>query len=184
METKIVIKNARLSYVTVAEPKTAQGGGTPKYSVSLIIPKDNVPEINKIKSAIDAAKEAAKERFGGKIPANIKTPLRDGDTERPEDAAYANSYFINANTTKKPEVLDKYKQQMDDLSQLYSGCYGHVSVIMYPYNTNGNKGIACGLNNIMKCADGERLGPGSSAASDFADIEVEIIQDDVKELLS
>lgn len=184
METKIVIKNVRLSYVTVAEPRTPQGSDTPRYSVSIIIPKDSLEEINKIKTAIDAAKAIAKEKFGGKVPVNIRTPLRDGDVERPDDPAYANSYFLNANSRNKPEVVDKYKKPMEDLTQLYSGCYGHVSVVMYPYNTNGNKGIACGLSNIMKCADGEPLGSKSTAASDFADIEVEVDLDDVKEILS
>lgn len=184
MENKIVIKNVRLSYVTVEEPRTPQGSDTPRYSVSIIIPKDSLEEISKIKTAIEAAKAIAKERFGGKIPANIKTPLRDGDTERPDDPAYANSYFINANSKKKPEVVDKYKKPMEDLTQLYSGCYGHVSVVMYPYNTNGNKGIACGLSNIMKCADGEPLGSKSTAAADFADIEIDLDLDDVKEMLS
>ena len=98
----------------------------------------------------------------------IKTPLRDGDTERPDDPAYANSYFINANSATAPGIVDADCNPILTRSEVYSGVYGRASINFYAFNSNGNKGIACGLNNLQKIRDGEPLGGKSSAASDFA----------------
>ena len=162
----------RWSYANVWEPKSINGG-TPKYSVSLIIPKSDTKTVGKIRSAIEAAYQdgAVKLRGNGKsVPAlsAIKTPLRDGDAERPDDAAYAGSYFINANSTTAPGIVDASCQRILDRSEVYSGVYGRASVNFYAFNSNGNKGIACSLNNLQKIRDGEPLGGKSSAESDFA----------------
>ena len=108
-------------------------------------------------------------KFGGKIPnkAALKLPLRDGDTER-DDEAYKNSFFVNANSTTAPQIVDRSVQPILDRSEVYSGCYARVSVNFYAFNSNGNRGIACGLGNIQKVRDGEPLGGKSSAADDFA----------------
>ena len=98
----------------------------------------------------------------------IKTPLRDGDKERPDDPAYANAWFINANSTTAPGVVDASCQRIIDRSELYSGVYGRASINFYAYNANGNKGIACGLNNLQKIRDGEPLGGKAKAEDDFA----------------
>ena len=94
-------------------------------------------------------------------------PLRDGDTER-DDEAYKNSFFVNANSTTAPQIVDRSVQPILDRSEVYSGCYARVSVNFYAFNSNGNRGIACGLGNIQKVRDGEPLGGKSSAADDFA----------------
>ena len=98
----------------------------------------------------------------------IKTPLRDGDLERPDDEAYANSYFINANSAAAPGIVDADRQPIIDRSEVYSGVYGRASINFYAFNSNGNKGIACGLNNLQKIKDGEPLGGKSRAEDDFA----------------
>lgn len=172
--TKVITgKNTRFSYLIVNEPKSIDGG-KPKYSVSLIIPKNDTVTIDKIKKAIQAAYEEGQSKLKGNgktvPPLNaIKTPLRDGDVERPDDEAYRNAYFINANSTTKPGVVDADRQPILDTSELYSGIYGRASINFYAFNTNGNKGIACGLNNLQKLRDGEPLGGKSSAEDDFAD---------------
>ena len=99
----------------------------------------------------------------------IKTPLRDGDIEKPDDEAYANSYFLNANSTTAPGIVDADRQPILDRSEVYSGCYGRVSITFYAFNSNGNKGIACGLNNLQKIRDGEPLDGHTRAEDDFAD---------------
>lgn len=43
-----------------------------------------------------------------------------------------------------------------------------MSINFYAFNSNGNKGIACGLGNIQKIRDGEPLGGRTNAADDFA----------------
>ena len=165
--------NTRWSYANVWEPK-AINGGTPKYSVSLIIPKSDTVTINRIKAAIEAAYKEGEAKLKGNgrsVPALsvLKTPLRDGDVERPDDEAYANSYFVNANSATAPGIVDADRQPIIDTSEVYSGVYGRASINFYAFNSNGNKGIACGLNNLQKIRDGEPLGSRASAESDFAD---------------
>jgi hypothetical protein len=165
--------NTRWSYCNAWEPK-AINGGTPKYSVSLIIPKSDKATIAKIKAAIQAAYkegEAKLKGSGRSVPplAALKTPLRDGDAERPDDPAYANAYFVNANSTTAPGIVDADRQEIIDRSEVYSGVYGRVSINFYAFNSNGNKGIACGLNNLQKIRDGEPLGGKSRAEDDFAE---------------
>ena len=172
------------SYLNVNEAKAPIGGGTPKYSVSLIIPKSDTVTIAKIRAAIKAAYEEGESKLKGNskfVPdlEDLKTPLRDGDKDRKGDEAYANSYFINANSTTKPGVVDADRQPILDTSELYSGIIGRASISFYAYNTNGNKGIACGLNNLQKLSDGTPLGGHSRAEDDFADLD-----DDDEDFLS
>jgi len=177
-QTKVVTGTVRFSYLHVWEPHSIEEGQDKKYSVSLIIPKSDKQTLSKIKAAIDAAKEAGKIKFGGKVPANLKTSLRDGDIDRPEDENYAGCYFINANAKTKPGIVDKNVNPILDQDELYSGCYGRASITFYAFNTSGNKGIACGLNNLQKLKDGEPLGGRSSAEADFGGEEALAFEDD------
>ena len=166
-KAKVVTGKVRFSYANVFSPKAAQEGATPKYSVSIIIPKSDTETIAKINKAFEEVKAASAAVFGGSVPKLLKGGLRDGDAEK-DDAAYANSYFINANSVNKPGVVDQDLNPIIDPSEFYSGCFGRASITFYPYNSNGSKGIACGLNNIQKTEDGGKLGGGSNAADDFA----------------
>lgn len=184
-ETKVITGKVRLSYANIFEPKSINGSD-PKYSVSLIIPKDDTQQIEAIEEAINNAILAGESKLvgkNGKVPGNIKLPLRDGDEDRPDDENYANCYFLNANSAKAPAVvgLEKDRSTGKAISlgedDVYSGCYARVSINFYAFNTNGNKGIACGLGNIQKIEDGERLGGGSSAEDDFDFEEVDVEDD-------
>ena len=165
-------KDTRWSYANVWEAKSINGG-TPKFSVSLIIPKTDTVTVQKIKAAIQAAYEEGQAKLKGNgrtVPplTAIKTPLRDGDLERPDDPAYANAYFINANATSAPGIVDIDLNPILTRSEVYSGVYGRASITFYAFNSSGNKGIACGLNNLQKVRDGAPLGGKASAESDFA----------------
>ena len=182
--TKCRIGEVRLSYVHIFQPEATAEGGEKKYSVSLIIPKTNKALLNEIKVAIEVAKQAGVAKFGGKVPANLKTPLRDGDQERPDDDAYAGCYFINASSRTKPGVVKRMKVngqtvmvEVINEEDVYSGCYGFASVNFFAFNTSGNKGIAAGLNNVLKTRDGEYLGGRASAQTDFGDINLEEYDD-------
>lgn len=170
MSVKVVTGKVRLSYANVWEPKAQGEGQKPKYSVSIIIPKEDTETINKINAAIEKAVDEGVAKFGGKKPniKAIKTPMRDGDIEREDDEAYANAFFLNANSYQAPQIVDRSVQPILDKSEVYSGCYARVSLSFYAYNSNGNKGIACGLGNIQKIADGPVLGGKSTATSDFS----------------
>ncbi len=170
MSVKVVTGKVRLSYANVWEPKALTEGAKPKYSVSVIIPKSDTETIKKINEAIAKAVDEGVSKFGGKKPnlKAIKTPLRDGDIEREDDEAYANAFFLNANSYQAPQIVDRSVQPILDKSEVYSGCYARVSLSFYSYNSNGNKGVACGLGNIQKLADGEPLGGKTNASADFA----------------
>ncbi len=162
----------RWSYANVWEPKSINGGSE-KYSVSLIIPKSDTVTLDKIHAAIEAAYQEGQAKLKGNgktVPAlaAIKTPLRDGDLERPDDEAYKNAYFINANSPNAPGIVDADCNRILERSEVYSGVYGRASITFYAYNANGNKGIAVGLNNLQKISDGEPLGSRASAEVDFA----------------
>lgn len=166
--TKVITgANTRFSYFHGWEPVSINGGAE-KYSVSVLIPKDDKATIDAIHKAVDAAIEEGISKFGGKKPNKdaIKLPLRDGDAER-DDEAYKGHYFVNANSTNPPQIVDKAVQPILDRSEVYSGCYGRVSLNFYAFNSNGNKGIACGLGNIQKLRDGEPLGGRTNASDDF-----------------
>lgn len=170
--TKVITgANSRLSYFHGWEPVSINGGAE-KYSVSVLIPKDDKATIDAINKAIDAAMEEGISKFGGKKPnkAAIKLPLRDGDVER-DDEAYKGHYFLNANSTTPPQIVDKAVKPILDRNEVYSGCYGRVSLNFYAFNSNGNKGIACGLGNIQKIRDGEPLGGRTNATDDFTTMD-------------
>ena len=180
--TKVTTGEVRFSYAHVFEPQSIEGS-EPKYSVSILIDKDDKKTLARVKKAIDAAKQAGTAKFGGKIPAILKLPLRDGDVDREDDEVYAGKYFINANCKTKPGLIDKAGNPIIDSTEFYSGCYGHASITFYAFNTSGNKGIACGLNNIMKTRDGEALGGRAKAEDDFADLIASYADDDDDDFL-
>lgn len=170
--TKVVTGKCTFSYLNCWDPKSINGG-TPKFSVSLIIPKSDTKTVNKIKEAIKDAYDEGNSKLKGNsrsVPALsvIKTPLRDGDAERPDDEAYKNSYFINANSPTAPGIVDANCNQIIDRSEMYSGVQGRASINFYAFNSNGNRGIACGLNNLQKLSDGAPLGGKSRAEDDFS----------------
>lgn len=177
--TKVVTGTVRLSYVHIFEPQSIDGGDE-KYSTAILIPKSDKETLRKIKAAVDAAAEEGKSKWGGKIPPTIKRPLRDGDEERPDDGAYAGHFFLNASSKNKPGIAKpigrgadgKTKfQEITDSTEVYSGCYARVSLNFYAFDQKGNRGIAAGLNNVVKVQDGDSLAGRSSVADDFADEE-------------
>lgn len=170
--TKVTTGKIRLSYVHLFEPYAIEGN-EPKYSASLIIPKDDKETLKVIKEAIEEAKELGKSKFGGKTPANLKTPLRDGDEERPDDESYENSFFLNANSRNKPGIVDVNVHPILDETEVYSGCYARVTLNFYAYSASGNKGIAAGLGNVQKLVDGEPLGGFTRAEDEFEAVENE-----------
>lgn len=169
--TKVVTSKVRFSYVHVFEPTAIQEGQTEKYSVSIIIPKKDKALIAKLEAAIVAAAEEGKAKFGGKIPNNLKKPLRDGDLEKEEDENYAGCMFFNASSLRKPGLVDENLDPILDKDEFYSGCFGRASVNFYAFSVSGNKGVAAGLNNIQKLEDGERLGGGATSASEDFGVE-------------
>ena len=168
--TKVIIP-CRISFANIWEPKSINGSEE-KYSVSCIIPKSDKKTLARIHKAVEAAKEIGiSKKWGGKLPPNLKLPLRDGDIDRPDDEAYADAMFVNVNSKDAPQIVDRKVQPIIDPMECGSGDYCNVSVNFYAYNANGNRGIAGGLGNVQKIKSGERLAGRASASSDFTEVE-------------
>lgn len=170
-KTKMTTDTVRLSYVHVWEPSSMKGDekGKKKYSVSVIVPKSNTKLVERINGCVNAAVEdGVKALWKGKRPINLKLPLRDGDLERKDDPAYANSWFFNASSTTQPGIVDVNREEIVNQSEVYSGCYGRVIVNFYPYDVS-SKGVAAGLNHVQKVKDGEPLAGRGNAADEFDD---------------
>ena len=182
--TKVVIP-CRISFANIWKPE-AVNGGDEKYSVSCLIPKSDKKTLACIQKAVEAAKEDGKTRkWGGKIPANLKLPLRDGDIDRPDDENYENCFFLNASSKDAPQVVDRKVNPILDPMMVYSGCYCNVSINFYAFNANGNRGVAAGLGNIQFVRDGERLSGKASADADFDALEddEDVLGDDIPDYL-
>lgn len=175
--TKVVTGKVRFSFVNVFEARAFGEGQTPKYSVMLLIPKSDVGTVSRIKKAIDAAaQKGLSTKFGGKLPAVLKTTLKDADKDMDQDGEIfadkwdytAGHYIINVSTQVQPQIVDANLNPIINPTEFYSGCYGRASINFFAYNNNGNKGISAGLNNLQKLEDGESLGSFTTAEQDFA----------------
>lgn len=176
-DTKVIGGPARLSYTHVFAKHAIEASEEGKYSTSILIPKTEKKTIAAIKQAIEAAKEiAVKSKWGGNMPKVLKMPLRDGDEK--EDETYHGHYYLNATSTTRPEVVDKNRERIIDEEEIYSGVWCYFSITFFGFSAKGNKGIACGLNNLMKFKDDDRLGGRASASSDFSDFD-DVDDDDI-----
>lgn len=171
-DNKVVFGPCRLSYTHLFSKYSPDGDpASGKFMTNVLIPKEETETINAIKQAIENGKKAAiVSKWGGKEPKKMDLPLRDGDTDK-EDEVYEGHYFVNAKCSTRPGIVDKNRAPIVDEDEIYSGVWAIVSVTFYGYDVSGNRGIACGLNNVMKFKDGERLGGRTSADNDFADVD-------------
>ena len=173
MATKIVTGKTRFSFCNIFEPKAPQGGGDPKYSVTLLIPKSDTATLGKIKAAMDEARNNYCNRNGANaMPAKYNHTLHDGDGQRPNGDPFGpeckGCFVITVSSKQKPVVVDAFRNPITDPTEVYSGCYGRASINFYGYNSNGKKGISAGLLSLQKLSDGEPFGTVGSA-DDFDD---------------
>jgi hypothetical protein len=170
---KVVFGPCRLSYTHVFNKYNPDGDDkNAKYMTNVLIPAKEKATIKAINEAIEAAKSVGiTSKWGGKEPKKLDLPLRDGDDK--DDDVYAGMMYLNAKCKTRPGIVDRNRNPIVDEEEIYSGVWAIVSVTFYAYDTNGNRGVACGLNNIMKFKDDEKLGGRTSAESDFADIDNE-----------
>jgi hypothetical protein len=173
MSTKVVTGKVRFSYANIFEPKAPQGGGEPKYSVTLLIPKDDKATLAKIAEAIKDARDNFCNRNGANaLPAKPVTSLHDGDGQRLNGEDFGpecrGHYVITVSSKTKPVIVDRNGQPILDSTEVYSGCYGRASINFYGYNKAGKKGVSAGLLAVQKLADGEPFGTVGSA-DDFND---------------
>lgn len=168
----ITTGKVRASYVSIFQPKVPQNGGEPKYSVTLLIPKNDTATINSIYAEIEKAKqEGAQKVFGGNVPPMCRVPIHDGDGVRPSGELFGEEcrgcLVLTASAKLQPSVVGLDMQNIINPADVYSGCYIRANINFFAYNTNGNKGIGCGLNAVQKIEDGEPLTARVSAEEAF-----------------
>lgn len=174
-ENKVIFGPCRLSYTHLFAKYSPDGDpANGKFMTNVLIPKKEKETVKAIQQAIEAGKKSGiLAKWGGKEPKKLDIALRDGDVDKEDDDVYENHYFVNAKCNTRPGIVGKDKQPIVDEEEIYSGVWAIVSVTFYPYEVSGNRGIACGLNNIMKFKDDDHLGGRVSADADFADLDME-----------
>lgn len=171
----VVTGKVRLSYVHLFTPYASQQGGEAKYSTAILLPKTDIRAKQGIDAAINAAiQEGISSRWNGVRPPVLAIPVYDGDGVRPSDGMpfgeECKGHFVfTASSKQAPEIVDLAMQRIINATEIYSGIYARVSVRFFPYNSNGKKGIGCGLGPVQKMEDGEPLGARVSAATAFGD---------------
>lgn len=161
----------RSTYAFVFEPHETPNGDL-KYQICMIYKKSNAKEM---KGMAQAIVNAAAKKFGmdhTKWAKTMKCPMRDGDEER-DGKEYENSIFVNSGSKNKPGIVDRNLDPIMNTDEFYSGCYARASISFYGYDQAGNKGVGCGLNNLLFWEDGERLDGSVKAEDDFSEFKQE-----------
>jgi len=168
---KVMTPKFRVSFPNVFKPTAFQVGQDPKYSVVMLFDKSC-----DLKALKDLARRAAVDKWGentSKWPKGMRNPFRDGDEEKPGVDGYENVTFVSASSKIKPGLVDSNVQPIIGEDEFYAGCYARATLTAYAYDIAGNRGVAFGLQNIQKLADGERFSGRSSAESEFEAVEDE-----------
>jgi hypothetical protein len=160
----------RAFYANVWEPRAMQEGKEPFYSVMMVFDKE-AQETQEFKNLKKMAMQAAKEKFGEKLPSNLRTPFRKGSEKLDTNGMEADFVFVNAKSKYQPGVVNQAAQDIIEKDEFYSGCYARATVTAYAYDVQGNKGVAFGLQNLQKLGDGEVLGGRKAAKDEFEVIE-------------
>ncbi|QHI72880.1 DUF2815 family protein [Aminipila terrae] len=176
--TQVTTGTVRLSYAHLFQAYAHQPGQEPKYSTTILVPKSDIATKQRIDEAINAAIQSGiSEKWGGQRPPILAIPVYDGDGVRPSDGmpfgAECKGHWVFTASSKQPiSVVDMNIQPILNQSEVYSGMFARVSVQFFPYNSNGKKGIGCGLGPVQKVSDGEPLGGGISAEAAFGGANV------------
>lgn len=182
--SKVMTPKFRASFVWAFKPQPPMEGSTgePKYGLTMLF--DEVARKSASYKALqDLACHAAKEKFGDKIVPDgngwfkfkvgqriFRNPLRDG-AEKAEMDGYEGMTFASATSKMQPGLVDQHLQRIISEEDFYSGCYARATITAYGYDKAGNAGVAFGLQNIQKLADGERFSGRSAAEDDFDSVE-------------
>lgn len=158
-----------LSFPHLFEARAPAPNAEPRFSVTLIFDKQAqaTPEFKAMKQA---AAKVAKEKWGDKMPAGLRSPFRDA-SEKEYDGYEDGSVFISAWTKNKPGVIDGSLQTCMP-ADVWAGQLARASIRFFAYDTSGNKGIGVGLNNVQvdTATDMPRLDGRKSAASEFGSL--------------
>lgn len=162
---RITTPTFRVSFPSLVKP-SAMEGGEPKYSVTMLFPKET--DLTQLRNA---ASQAAVERWGDKIPKGLRSPFRDGD-EKDLDG-YAGTFYVRASSTNRVGVVAEDLAPLDQESDLPAGYYARAIVTPFAYDKNGNKGVSFGLQAVQRVRRGEMFGDRVNAMEAFEPLPVE-----------
>lgn len=175
--SKVVLKNVRLSFPDLFNPKSFQDGDEPKYRASFLIPKEDEKQLAAIEAAV---KETAEAKWGKKAESVLKSIrgnankfcFRDGE-EKDYDG-YAGNMALSANNKARPLVIDRDKTPLTAADgKPYAGCYVNATLEVFAYDKPAN-GISCSLKGVQFVKDGDAFGGGAPASPDeFEDLGVD-----------
>lgn len=174
--TKCLTGEVRLSFTHLDTPHSSNGGEA-KYSCTMLIPKTDTATYTDLKVALDAAYErGVTDKWKGSRPQMRYPVIYDGDGTRPSGEAFGpeckGHWVLTASSKQKPQVVHISNLRSELLpTDIYSGMYARVTVNFFPYDSNGNRGVGCGLGNVCKTRDGEPFGSHANAEQDFAGLE-------------
>lgn len=167
-----VYVQGRIAYEHLLQPYAKDEKDEKKYSCTVILDKGDTESAAAFEKATQAAIEKGKaSKWGGNVPRKLTTPLRDGDEKEQEE--FHGRRFFNCNCRKAPAVLNRAKAPIMDANEVYSGMWAIVCVNLFPYDSNGNKGVGAGLNAVLKTGDDEAFSGSGSGAHAFDSINVE-----------
>lgn len=157
-ETRFNTRRVRFSY-----PHLFQKDQNGKYSLQVLIPKDDDNTVTKMK---EACKQIYQDNKGGIFKGlnfdEVAMPYHDGDGRKPKGGAYGpeckGNYVVNAKTSMRVPVVGPDNTPVMDEAMVYPGVYGRVNIAFSAYNNNGNRGINCYLNGVKTYGNGERIG--------------------------
>jgi hypothetical protein len=184
----VQLKNVRLSFPSIFEATDYQGDSNFKYRAQFIFDRGSANE-KLLRSAID---EVTQELWGDKAKSILKKVentnffcLREGDSSRPDDPAYAGKMFVSATNDKRPKVVDRDNSVLaKDDEKPYAGCYVNAFIEIYAYGSSPKSkakstGVSAALKAVQFFRDGEAFTGGVSNSElefeevgdeDFADL--------------
>ena len=166
----------RISFPAVFEAESYDGG-PPKFGLSAVWTLSKFTDMDKkrwkeLMGALDAECKSRFKKAWKDLPANFKTGVRDGAEKADMEGYGEGTRFASITTKMRPGVIDASKNKISpeegNAEDIYPGCYCRATVTVYSYDNKG-KGVALGLMNLQKVADGERLDSRTDAAEDFDD---------------
>lgn len=165
MADSIVTPVFRLSFPQLFEAK-AYKGSDKKFSATMLFDAE-AQKTDEFVAMLDAAKAAVIEKWGDKVPGDLKNPFRKGEEKPDLDGYEPGMIFVSAKASEDypPDVVDQAKKEITVRKEIYAGCYCRAVVVAFAYDTFNN-GVSFGLRAIQKVGDAPSFGGGGAELLD------------------
>lgn len=174
---RIFIRNARLSFPALAEPRESmKGKGDLKYQATFILDKDS-PCVDQIRAATARIAQAEFKDKAKQVLANTdKLPLKDGD--RRSIDGYEGKLYVKASSLYPPDLIDanprhKITDPKEIADKFQAGFRVNGYIDLFPYDVPAARGISASLVSVQFAAYDDTFGgavkPEESAYPDCSD---------------